>query len=230
MEGYSPWGYKRVRYNLATKQQFPSPLVVPGFFGCVFWVYLFTLIVPAAQILHAANLFSPSPPSPSLPLSVTRHPPHFRCPAQRNVLTVRTPPFRSLLPFCPSAFSLSYFSFFLCLSRSRVLGPSAWYWGRRTEGGSMKQDEGLTTRYSWRIFLFEGRLLNVDQVVVVHCSTFHDTWEYSHHCRVKGEQKNWTKQIQNYLKHKIGKWSDSTKILPEKHWTWNSRTLCGALT
>ena len=135
-----------------------------------------------------------------------------------------------VFPFCPSAFSLSYFSFFLCLSRSRVLGPSAWYWRRRTEGGSMKQDEGLTTRYSWRISLFEGRLLNVDRVVVVHCSTFDDTWEYSHHCRVKGEQKNWTEQIQNYLKHKIGKWSDSTKILPEKHWTRNSRTLCGALT
>ena len=225
LEGYSPWGCKRVRHDLATKQQFPSPLVVSGFFVCVFWVYLFTLIVSAAQILHAANLFAPSPPSPSLPLSVTHHPLHFRCPAQRDILTVITPPFHSLLPLLSQCIFTFPFLVFLCLSRSRVLGPSTWYWERRTEGGSMKQDKGLTTRYSWRVFLFEGRLLNVDQVVVVHCSTFDGTWEYSHHCRVKGEQKNWMEHIQNYLKHKIGKWSDSTKILPEKHWRRNSRML-----
>ena len=146
-------------------------------------------------------------------------------PAQRDILTVVTPPFHSLLPLLSQCIFTFPFLVFLCLSRSRVLGPSTWYWERRTEGGSMKQDKGLTTRYSWRVFLFEGRLLNVDQVVVVHCSTFDGTWEYSHHCRVKGEQKNWTEHIQNYLKHKIGKWSDSTKILPEKHWRRNSRML-----
>lgn len=96
-------------------------------------------------------------------------------------------------PSCLFFFVPVYFPFLFlllpCLSWSWELDIKEWHWERKMREGSKKQDKGLKTWYGWRIFLFKRCLLNMDQVVVVHCPTFDGIWGHSHDCRVVGGEK-----------------------------------------
>lgn len=187
-------------------------------------MYLFTLTAPASQILEAASLFS-------LSLSQTCAHAHPRTHTHSTLNTRRkrgtlttlhaTLLFSSLLSLCPNVFSLCYFLFFpACLEVEDLVSINSIEKGgqemaARSSIKALKLGtaEGFLyskgTSWTWIKWQLYGALL----LMALEDTVMIAGWRESR------------KIEQNYLKHKIWKQSDFTKILHEKHWAQNSSML-----